>query len=366
MATFGPCCILLLWALLAAVSSDTEHAGKCLSDWVFSPSSHTCIKFYYWFSNRKTWENARAACQRDGGDLLAIYNAEMNEFVAAGECPSGWKQCPSSGTCIKVYERMSTWQDARAACKKDNGDLLKIRDQRMNQFAEDIRESNGLNVIWLGLSDRHSEKKFYWLDETIEITYTNWSPSNPRDLSFNGGHCVGMGSNGAGQWTTFDCSDKKPFLCERKPTCRVVDGTCPAGWVKSPTSCIKLYNDERLWQDARTACQQDGGDLVKVQDDCMSKSIEEQIKSRPADDNFWIGLSDQIKEGTWRWLDDDEAVIYKNWAPGQPNNHQVSGHKRGQDCVEIGSHKKAQWNDQDCNVAYKFICEKPAGSTTSK
>ncbi|GFO41733.1 collectin-12, partial [Plakobranchus ocellatus] len=54
-------------------------------------------------------------------------------------------------------------------------------------------------------------------------------------------------------------------------------------------------------------------------------------------------------------------IVYKNWGPGQPNNHQTAGHKEGQDCAEIGSQKfKTQWNDADCTIAHKFICERPA------
>ncbi|GFN86604.1 C-type mannose receptor 2 [Plakobranchus ocellatus] len=237
-------------------------------------------------------------------------------------------------------------------------------------------KSKKVGMTWLGLRDLNSGKKFYWLDETKEITYSNWATGYPQTVDKNGKDCVIMGGQGDGKWTIVSCISPISFFCERKPTCDAVgvdtlalfhalfsaDGTCPVGWVKSPTSCIKLYDDKRRWQDARTTCQQDGGDLVRVHDDCMSKLIEEKIKSRPTDDIFWIGLNDQNEEGKWKWLDDDEPVIYKNWAPGQPSNHQVSGHKKGQDCAEIGSHKKTQWNDQDCTKAHKFICEKPAGS----
>ncbi|GFO47185.1 collectin-12, partial [Plakobranchus ocellatus] len=54
-------------------------------------------------------------------------------------------------------------------------------------------------------------------------------------------------------------------------------------------------------------------------------------------------------------------IVYKNWGPGQPSNHQTAGHKEGQDCADIGSQKfKTQWNDADCTIAHKFICERPA------
>ncbi|GFN98047.1 collectin-12 [Plakobranchus ocellatus] len=89
---------------------------------------------------------------------------------------------------------------------------------------------------------------------------------------------------------------------------------------------------------------------------CFSTSV--QLKSKSG--AYWIGLSDQHKEGRWRWLNGNNTVIYKKWAPGQPSNHQVLGHKKGQDCGEVGRYKLGQWNDHDCITAQKFICEKPA------
>ena len=69
--------LLLLWkCLFFPVSSATID---CPSDWVPSQASGTCIKAY---DDKKTWSDARDACQQDGGDLIKIINAEMDSFVA--------------------------------------------------------------------------------------------------------------------------------------------------------------------------------------------------------------------------------------------------------------------------------------------
>jgi hypothetical protein len=68
-----------------------------------------------------------------------------------------------------------------------------------------------------------------------------------------------------------------------------------------------------FWTDARTACTNMGGYLVTV--------------TSAAENNFifglwpsgWIGLTDEITEGTWRWVT-GEAYSYSSWNPGEPNN----------------------------------------------
>ncbi|GFO21670.1 C-type lectin [Plakobranchus ocellatus] len=138
---------------------------------------------------------------------------------------------------------------------------------------------------------------------------------------------------------------------------RSTDGVCPSGWSKGVSSCFKMYELRRHWNEARTVCQKDGGDLLTIRDECMTHHLEAKILDGP----YWIGLSDQKEEGTWRWLNESIMLVYKHWGPGQPSNHQTTGHKEGQDCAEIGSQKfKTQWNDADCNKAHKFICERLA------
>ena len=84
------------------------------------------------------------------------------------------------------------------------------------------------------------------------------------------------------------------------------------------------------WTDARQACLNMGGHLVTV--------------TTPEENNFifnlwpsgWIGLTDEVVEGQWRWVT-GEPYSYSSWNPGEPNN---SGNE---DYVQfVGGGK---WND---------------------
>ena len=56
----------------------------------------------------------------------------------------------------------------------------------------------------------------------------------------------------------------------------------------------------------------------------------------------FIGLTDRIKEGQFKWSD-GSTPVYTNWSPGEPNDYQKLG---GEDCTIINWNKK--WNDAKC------------------
>ena len=76
---------------------------------------------------------------------------------------------------------------------------------------------------------------------------------------------------------------------------------------------------------------------------------------------YWIGLNDVENEGVFQWSDGSSLNSYSNWFRNNPDNFFGN-----EDCVVIkmGSFiwgmlnfDNAQWNDDNCDVAYGFICK---------
>jgi len=98
--------------------------------------------------------------------------------------------------------------------------------------------------------------------------------------------------------------------------------------------------------------------LVKIE----SAEENEFIKSKYLTEesgHYWIGLSDSVDEGNWKWSDGTELTGYRNWARGQPNDW-----NNNQDCVEIRKGRHADknnydgdWQDRACSVNQGYICE---------
>uniref|UniRef100_A0A673Y9U1 CD209 antigen-like n=1 Tax=Salmo trutta TaxID=8032 RepID=A0A673Y9U1_SALTR len=67
----------------------------------------------------------------------------------------------------------------------------------------------------------------------------------------------------------------------------------------------------------------------------------------------WIGLTDSVTEGTWKWVD-GTSLTTGYWGAGQPDD---SGQE---DCVEIhyGEDDPVKtWNDDKCDTNHIWICE---------
>ncbi|GFO41917.1 C-type mannose receptor 2, partial [Plakobranchus ocellatus] len=133
---------------------------------------------------------------------------------------------------------------------------------------------------WIGLHDLNKEGDFGWLDETQVATFLKWGPRQPNDMNISpytqGQDCVEIGYWNDASWNDKACKDTNKFVCEKPAMGSDTASTCPSGWTKSPSSgtCIKFYDDFKTWADARTVCQQDGGDLVTIRDENMSQFVE--------------------------------------------------------------------------------------------
>lgn len=95
------------------------------------------------------------------------------------------------------------------------------------------------------------------------------------------------------------------------------------------------------WTAARQACINMGGHLVTV--------------TTAAENNFifnlwpsgWIGLTDEVNEGQWRWVT-GEPYSWSNWNGGEPNN------AGNEDYIQFVSNGK--WNDLP-NTSLPYVLE---------
>ena len=97
-----------------------------------------------------------------------------------------------------------------------------------------------------------------------------------------------------------------------------------------------------FWTDARAACANMGGHLVTVTTSAENNFIFNLWPSG------WIGLTDEVTEGVWRWVT-GEAYSYTSWNPGEPNN------AGNEDYVQfVGGGK---WNDLPNSVSLPYVLE---------
>ncbi|XP_052761681.1 C-type lectin domain family 10 member A-like [Mya arenaria] len=126
---------------------------------------------------------------------------------------------------------------------------------------------------------------------------------------------------------------------------------CPDGWMAYNASCYLFAHDSMHYVEAEKFCEHLYSHLVRIdtqEENIFLSSFLANIK----DPYHWIGLTDDVIEGLWKWHDTDQVATFTNWYPGQPDGH------RNANCASIRAALKFKWTDQGCQESYKPLCEK--------
>uniref|UniRef100_A0A2K6MMD7 Chondrolectin n=3 Tax=Colobinae TaxID=9569 RepID=A0A2K6MMD7_RHIBE len=126
------------------------------------------------------------------------------------------------------------------------------------------------------------------------------------------------------------------------------------------------------FQEARLACESEGGVLLSLENEAEQKLIESMLQNltKPgtgiSDGDFWIGLwrnGDGQTSGAcpdlYQWSDGSSSQ-YRNWYTDEPScgsekcvvmYHQPTANPG------LGGPYLYQWNDDRCNMKHNYICK---------
>ena len=111
------------------------------------------------------------------------------------------------------------------------------------------------------------------------------------------------------------------------------------------------------WFAANSYCKSVGAKLVEIDSEEENAAIVEEINRGGYKNRsrfFWIGLTDAIKEGTWKLASNDTTATYLNWdetygqapEPNNFNDNEDCAHKRSGGCPDWDH---SGWADLDCD-----------------
>nr|XP_046193611.1 CD209 antigen-like protein E [Oncorhynchus gorbuscha] len=128
---------------------------------------------------------------------------------------------------------------------------------------------------------------------------------------------------------------------------------CPKRWRMLESSCYFLSTERKTWEESKLDCLARGADLVIINSRQEQKLLYQL--DGDADLLVWIGLTDSVNEGTWKWVD-GTPLTTSYWKRGKPDH----GGTNNKDCVEVYHRDNvlANWNDAPCNHMLHWICEK--------
>ncbi|XP_005341312.2 C-type lectin domain family 4 member E [Ictidomys tridecemlineatus] len=157
------------------------------------------------------------------------------------------------------------------------------------------------------------------------------------------------------------CDEKKfqPHENLRELSCNndgsgSVKNCCPLNWKHFQSSCYFFSTNTMSWLSSSRNCSGMGAHLVVIN---TQEEQEFLYHAKPEKREFFIGLTDQVVEGEWQWVDGTpftESLSF--WDAGEPNNLITL-----EDCATIrdSSNARKNWNDIPCFYNMFWICEMP-------
>ncbi|XP_021354593.1 macrophage mannose receptor 1-like isoform X2 [Mizuhopecten yessoensis] len=285
----------------------------------------------------------------------------MNQAVHHVNTPRPQYTCDRNwlvyGTnCYQFNDHRRDWIGSGQDCQRQGAQLAKISDVHVQGF---IVAHTHNQEYWIGLNDRNTERHFMWVSDNSPARFVKWNPHEPNNQGDE--NCVETKENG---WNDKACNTGLKYICQKParnsglpsgaPSTTALPYSIKCGllWEEDPNSnyCYQFQDQQLDWNDARTTCRHQGGDLLSIASREEQFYITGRIRTMVSI-AMWIGANDRGSEGGWSWTD-RSPFAYLNWQSGEPNDYH-----HNEDCGAIFT-QKGTWNDSPCTQRNGYICKK--------
>lgn len=297
---------------------------------------------------QQTWESSTCKkqmgyiCYKDGAPPPTV-------TIETGFCASPW--IPYNGHCFHLHRELKTWAEAQKECRKEEGDLVNIRNVEDQSFVISQLGYASTDELWIGLNDRRTEGLFDWSDHST-VSFTSWEygePSVPGDSE----DCVLMRGE-KGNWADRNCDEKHGFICMKQSTTERtgeevnLDVGCKAGWKRHGSYCYFVGTETMTFEEAKEDCRRTESYLADVSNGVDNAFLVSLVGMRP-EKYFWLGLSNMKDIDEFVWTNTD-SVKFTHW------NSEMPGYQQG--CVAMTTGILAGlWDLLPCTNKEKHICK---------
>ncbi|KAJ8030095.1 Macrophage mannose receptor 1 [Holothuria leucospilota] len=282
-----------------------------------------------------------------------ICERSLTEPIKCAE-DDGWLSL--NNKCYKFIQNYFTWDGAQSYCEDYDADLVAIRNSDEQQIVNDLIENYGRSV-WIGLKDMNGDLVFDKWSTGEDLQEANWDDKQPANFSQACGVVENQGL-ATGPWSTEDCYDVYPSICEKK------EGMCYPGWKIHNGNCYQFVsNQKETWFGAKHICDGQGGFMLTVETKSEQDFIIQQLPKLQlsGSEDIWIGLSDWEEDGTIKWV--DGTVVTPDSYFNFPNHHIPEDREGEVQCGYIYVESPTgQWQYGDCFELYDYVCEIPEGA----
>ncbi|XP_033116912.1 adhesion G protein-coupled receptor L2-like isoform X2 [Anneissia japonica] len=273
----------------------------------------------------------------------------------SGQPDNGWRY--GEENCVEMIDG-NNWNDL--SCTSYNKGLCELncdfqRNRSCYILLPELRtwasqvETCAANFIG-NLSNTETDAEFQFLASRINLSEQFWIGSDhsiaANVSSLNSSNstedCFSINNQ---QPESIACTTLLPAVCE-------VD--CEAYF---NNSCYFPNPEYSFWLTHQSWCQNKGTNLVAINSEEEQLAIDVIILSSIGySGGVWIGLTDEVTEGIFRWADGSIYKGFSNFRGVEPNNGHQYG--RSEDCVLIDTLNEFKWYDMPCDQTHPTICEK--------
>ncbi|KAH9498740.1 chromatin-modulating protein mrc1, partial [Bulinus truncatus] len=273
-------------------------------------------------------------CQVGRGAVVPTTRPTVTPGKNSPQCGNSTLWTQYNGFCYYVSpaadaSSLSTWFEARLACKDMSAELVSIASDDENGYLTTLVSQNLIDSFWIGLNDLEQDT-YAWTDIS-PINYVNWNLNEPND-AYGGERCVEI--NSQGRWNDQHCQEKRGYLCKKRPgnftpvpwTTPSTKGGCPRDFVTLPSlsHCYFVGGttqaERKTFNQSIQACESMAHkpQLASIHNTLEEKFIITLIANLkwPA----WVGLTDMKVRNSFQWVD-NMKVDYTNWGLRQPDEN---------------------------------------------
>lgn len=206
-----------------------------------------------------------------------------------------------------------TWTEAKADCEANGGHLVTIADKAEQLTVQKLFSYDSSTTAWIGATDEENEGEWTWCTGE-EFSYTNWNSGEPNnsdgDEDYAGIYIDDF------KWNDWGSSQTLKYICEWEelPPEDIFSEYKFYG-LEYNGHYYGLSQNKLSWEDAKVSCEEVGGQLVCINTEDEQALVEKLLGFAPSG-NRWIGA--YKADGLWQWVD-GEVIGYNNWDPGEPN-----------------------------------------------
>ncbi|KAK8407434.1 hypothetical protein O3P69_002163 [Scylla paramamosain] len=379
--------VTLVWIVAAEDSYYSDSTTQCSND-EYQCMNGRCIPWYWVCDGMND-------CPVYGDDEFHCSSSDFSSTTpddSTTQCSNDEYQC-MNGRCIPWYwvcdgmNDCPVYGDDEFHCSSSDFSSATPDDSTTQCSNDEYQCMNGRCIPWYWVCDGMNDCPVYGDDE-FHCSSSDFSSATPDDSTTQcsndeyqcmNGQCIpwywvcdGMNDCPVYGDDEFHCSSSDfssatpPEVSTLPPTI-----TCnnPFDFIQDRCILVDLFTTTS-WDEARYLCQRFGADLAVLDDMNFYSKLLHYITARGLEGhNYWVGATDQEKEGRWLWIDSTPVQMGPPlWALyGSYQSYEIeprSTEDSYQDCAFLDQDRSLYMSDMNCDAKFATICQHPGVPAT--